>query len=159
MAVGACTGAQSMASGARAASLDLRLLLLGAFWRLLGPPKARRVPENGSLTGAGNGEEAGSDSRRNTPRRTVPGRELGGRGLACLELAGRETGLTSTLPKKSSIHSGNNSLNQGLEVTSWRAVEMIDCLSSLLEAYRKSFLKHVKLYVTSYKLFAGSISG
>ncbi|KAK5918274.1 hypothetical protein CgunFtcFv8_003052 [Champsocephalus gunnari] len=52
-----------MAFGARAASLDLRLLLLRAFWRLRGPPKARRVPENGSWTGAGTREEAEADSR------------------------------------------------------------------------------------------------
>ncbi|KAK5908071.1 hypothetical protein CgunFtcFv8_016161 [Champsocephalus gunnari] len=153
VAAGARTEAGTMALGARAASLDLRLPLLGASWRLCGPPKAR-VPENGSWTGAGTGEEAEVDSRRNTPRRMVSGWKLGGRGLTCLE-----RGLTSKLPKKSSTHSGSNSLNQGLEVTSWRAAEITDCLSSVLEAYLKSFLKHVNLYFTSYKLSAGSILG
>ena len=115
MAAGACTGAQSMASGGRAASLDLRLLLLGAFWRLRGPPKARRVPENGSWTGAGNGEEAGVDSRRNTPRCMVSGWELGGRGLACLGLAGRE----SHVERKSKIQSGKNLTKDGSTVATW----------------------------------------
>ncbi|XP_010772961.1 tumor protein p63-regulated gene 1-like protein [Notothenia coriiceps] len=71
MAARARTGAGTMALGARAASLNLRLLLLGAFWRLRGSPKARRVPENGSWTGAGYGEEAGVDSGRNTPETFV----------------------------------------------------------------------------------------
>ena len=69
MAAGARTWAGTMALGARAASLALRLLLLGAVWRLRGPPKARRVPENGSWTGAGTGAEARADSKRNTPMR------------------------------------------------------------------------------------------
>ena len=72
----------------------------------------------------------------------MSGWELGGRGLA---IAGRESCFTSVSYKKYLAHSGNKSFNQGLEVTSFLAVAKIDCLSSPLEAYLQSFLRHNKL--------------
>ncbi|KAF3840373.1 hypothetical protein F7725_019090 [Dissostichus mawsoni] len=142
MAAGARTGA---GTGARAASLDLRLLLLGAFWRLRGPQKPDEYPR----TAPGQDQEMGPEpwllGPELGPEPWLLGPEQRPGSWLCgpvLEPEPLEHGLESwpCIFQKPSGGSadlprpGNQLLSQGLQATSWRASFSAASLPRLDEA-------------------------